>query len=83
MSLALIAIILQSVGLICMVLWRVFGSGVKAGSVESTFETKLQHLREDDEELRESIQVNARLRENDYRELRSLYEDLLKKGQRP
>jgi hypothetical protein len=73
-SLALVAIILQALIIIGMILMRVFGSGRHIGSAEANFETRLQHLVEDDEELRAAIIANNAMRENDYRELRGLIE---------
>ena len=75
--LALTAVILQALGILGGLTWYLLKGAKSSGSSESSFETRLQHLKEEDEELRLSIAVNKRMQENDYRELRNLHDRLL------
>jgi hypothetical protein len=81
--LALTAVILQALGFVVGLIWYLVRGAKGLGSTESSFETRLQHLKEDDEELRTAIAANNKMREDDYRELRTLYERLLtQRGER-
>jgi hypothetical protein len=75
--LALTAVILQAIGILGGLAWYLLKGAKSSGSSESSFETRLQHLKEDDEELRSAIAANKIMQENDYRELRNLHDRLL------
>src|SRR4029077_789492 len=55
MNLALIGILLQILTAVGIIVWRIFWGGAKMGSSSTQFETDLQHLKEDMDELRVSI----------------------------
>jgi hypothetical protein len=71
--LALTAVVLQALSLLGGLVWYLLRGAKGSG----TFESELQHLKEDDEELRVAIATNRKMQENDYRELRNLYDRLL------